>query len=176
VKEFFNRELTIAPLAARYQGLYRSVKVLAWVSAGFLLLVGLLLLVFSFTPGMRACISFGGSMRPAIRSGSIVAYSPSDAYMVGDIVAFEDVGGRGMVHRIVSLSEVEGREGFITKGDAYDYPDPNILTSDRIRGKVSLVLPYFAYFALTGFIIFAVIAGRQVQRLVSEVSSKRKRC
>lgn len=84
-----------------------------------------------------------GSMEPAIRTGSVVAYIPRDSYHEGDVVTFKgtDINPMPTTHRIVAVED--GR--ITTKGDANEEPDYRILSEEEILGKVFLTVPYAGY-------------------------------
>ena len=73
---------------------------------------------------------FGWS-RAVILSGSM---EPSMS--IGDIVVF-DSGGLSVTHRILEKAQ----EGFVTKGDANNVPDKELLSENHIIGRVAVVIP-----------------------------------
>ena len=91
----------------------------------------------------------GGSMFPALKEGDYIfnkAVDPS-TIDVGDILTVKP-GGFVYTHRIV---EKLG-DGFILKGDANDSPDPALIDSSQIVGKVVFVFPYSFFKSPYGFI------------------------
>lgn len=77
-----------------------------------------------------------GSMEPAFFAGDMVVIHREAAYAPGEIIAFQDEGAF-ITHRITEDSP----EGFITKGDANNAPDPRPVPSGQIAGKVVFVFP-----------------------------------
>lgn len=105
--------------------------------------------------GLRMVILNSGSMEPSIPIPSIIFTLPSNLYKVGDIVTYKFVDKNTNVsfkqtitHRIIEEKNENGQTFFITKGDANDVPDPQIVTADQILGKVFITVPYLGYFPL----------------------------
>lgn len=75
------------------------------------------------------------SMAPTITTNDLIIVKITDKVGVDDVVTFED-GNILVTHRIISKTG----NGFITKGDANNEKDKQIMTS-QIVGKVIKVLP-----------------------------------
>jgi len=73
----------------------------------------------------------GTSMQPTIADGAAVRLVCADDVSIGDVVAYV-YGDRVIVHRIVAIWA--GR--LVTRGDANVLPDPKLLESKDIIGKV----------------------------------------
>ncbi len=90
----------------------------------------------------------GGSMEPAIPTGSLVIAMPVPAAQLapGDVVSVR-VGEKQAVftHRIVRLVDRDGGTWLETKGDANDVPDPSIIPATSVIGKVAVTVPYAGY-------------------------------
>lgn len=130
------------------------------LSALRLVLVGILVLILSVNVyfiaarlafgaqcpkifGFSHSIVISGSMEPAFSPGDLLVYREQDSYDIGDIVIFTQ--GQSLVtHRIVG----EGEEGFITKGDANNAEDTDILDPANIHGQMVLVIPKIGNFLL----------------------------
>jgi len=85
-----------------------------------------------------------GSMEPAVPVGSTVVVKPVDYTTLreGDIICFKHSKERPTVtHRIIEITY----NGFVTKGDANEEPDPFVLERKDIIGKVVLTIPYLGY-------------------------------
>ena len=95
----------------------------------------------------------------AIVSGSMVpTFSRGDAVVVrklstkekenlqkGDIIQFTD-STKYIVHRIYQISnDSMGNRVYITKGDANNIIDKDVVSIEDIKGKVSFVIPYIGY-------------------------------
>lgn len=95
--------------------------------------------------GYSSAVVVSGSMSGAIEVNDMIFTKACDDYAVGDIIMF--VSGKSAVtHRIVERTE----DGFITKGDANNTPDAQIVTVENIVGKVIFVVPGFGL--LIGFL------------------------
>jgi len=86
----------------------------------------------------RKTVSFvaqGGSMWPAIRSGSVVEIAPCDpvSLEVGDLAAYER-DGRVVVHRIIG----RGERALRFRGDALPSADGEVAL-DRVLGRARVV-------------------------------------
>ena len=87
----------------------------------------------------------GWSMKPLVRSGSVLRFSPSGALSVGDVVLARLPNDSLVAHRIVALED----DRIWTKGDACrtaDDPLPRervIARAVRLEGRVSLPLANF---------------------------------
>lgn len=77
----------------------------------------------------------GGSMRPAIQDGDTLTLSPvsPETLSVGDVVLYQDISGRPVVHRIIARQEVPPR--FTIRGDAQSGPG-EIVSPGRVIGRV----------------------------------------
>lgn len=92
---------------------------------------------------IRPAIVMSGSMEPAIHTGSMVLVDKNEHDIKPrDIIAFES-GGAVVVHRAIRVSE----KGIVTKGDANDCRDPGIVSTEQLKGKVILWVPYAGYAA-----------------------------
>ena len=107
-----------------------------------------------------------GSMEPTLPVGSLLVVKPAETYERGDIVTFRGAaGGEPVTHRIEEVRrDAEGRETFLTKGDANPKPDDTVRSREQIIGKVRFSLPYLGYpiaWARTqvGFLVLVIIPG-----------------
>ena len=84
----------------------------------------------------------GNSMLPNLHSGDLVFAYNSDDLNVGDIVTYDRPGGGyPIIHRIYEINN----EGYITKGDNNNNPDPFKLSRNTIKGKVAFAVPLLGY-------------------------------
>ncbi len=110
--------------------------------------------------GYSHAIVVSGSMEPTLEVGDIVYFKQEDSYAINDVVIFNQ-GNTYVTHRIVE--EVEN--GFITKGDANNVVDSDVLLVDNIQGsyiyKISSVGNIFTFFTspLGVFIVFVLGIG-----------------
>lgn len=87
--------------------------------------------------GYSQYIVTSGSMEPEFSAGDMVLVKSEESYSLGDIVTFVDAEGSVVTHRITG--SVEGM--FITKGDANNVEDSDLLAPENIIGRLQLVLP-----------------------------------
>jgi signal peptidase len=107
--------------------------------------------------GGRAMVIGGESMEPAIGRGAFVLALPAGAegYAVGDVVTVQQGGGTPYSHRITRLADLAGVPHVETKGDANAAPDPAIVPTAAIIGKVALSIPLLGYLVM----LLATAAG-----------------
>lgn len=86
--------------------------------------------------GYSSAVVVSGSMTGTIDVNDIVIAKKQDSYKVDDVVSFES-GESLVTHRIVD--EKDG--GFVTKGDANNTCDAELLSKDNIVGRVVWVIP-----------------------------------
>lgn len=110
------------------------------------------------------------SMEPSISVGSVVVAKSIDTgtLEVGDVIVFSKTEKHRIVHRIVGI----GPQGFRTKGDANEDPDPFIVPPEAVLGKAVYDVPYLGYVADSlkstwGFVLLLVlpaliVIGREV--------------
>jgi hypothetical protein len=77
----------------------------------------------------------GGSMAPLLADGDRVELAPARWPLPGDVVAFQAVDGRLVVHRLLGYRWSAGGLACVTQGDASPDPDPPV-PRDRLLGRV----------------------------------------
>lgn len=87
--------------------------------------------------GFSTAVVVSGSMSPAINTNDMIVIQKQNDYKLNDIISF-NTGKSIVTHRI---TEVKDEGGFITKGDANNVDDQNIITPDMILGKVIFIIP-----------------------------------
>lgn len=93
--------------------------------------------------GIRPVYLKSGSMEPALPVGSLCFVNTKielSTLEPGDIIVFS-AGEMQVAHRIIE----ETKEGFRTKGDANDSPDPGIVFPEQVTGKILAAIPYLGY-------------------------------
>ena len=95
--------------------------------------------------GIRSYVVVTGSMTPALPIGSMVFTYPKATYNVGEIITFKR-GNITVTHRIYQIRDNQ----FITKGDANNSSDTQIVSKSEIIGHDVAVVPFIG--RLTGFI------------------------
>lgn len=99
--------------------------------------------------GNRLYIVLSGSMAPVFDAGSLVGVKDilPEEVEVGDIVTFKDPADveRVITHRVLEIKKNSGVLNFVTKGDANDAQDLELVPEENILGKVSFSIPYIGY-------------------------------
>ena len=86
--------------------------------------------------GFSYATVISGSMEPAFSAGDMLVFRQYDSYGVNDIVIFSNASAY-VTHRITGQSN----GSFITKGDANNIEDEELLMPEEIEGKMILVIP-----------------------------------
>lgn len=94
--------------------------------------------------GYSQLVVTSGSMEPAFSAGDMIVVHAEDEYALGDIVTFRNESGSLVTHRIVAITE----GGFVTKGDANNVEDEELLTAESIVGKLVCCVPMIGSFLL----------------------------
>ncbi len=87
------------------------------------------------------------SMEPEYKIGDIVITKKTDASELkkGDVITFSsldpELNGGLVTHRINNIIEENGETKFETKGDANKIVDSDLVTEDKIYGKVQFKIP-----------------------------------
>ncbi len=115
------------------------------------------------------------SMHPAINTGSFIMVKRQDTYQPGDIISYyAKINHREEIitHRIWKI----GGNVYVTKGDANQAIDREIVVPRLVIGKVTLIIPVFGHvvnFIKSGigsilFIILPamVIIGNEIYKII----------
>ena len=134
----------------------KSIKILFFLT--FLLFLIILYFNKSQSPFSLFQIT-SGSMMPEIQVGEIVILIRKQEYKENDIITYQVNNSYFVTHRIVKLKE----EGYITKGDANNIEDKEIVKKQDVKGKVIFhskvlgkVFKYKFYIAII-LIIFLIL-------------------
>ncbi|NMB56837.1 signal peptidase I [Candidatus Beckwithbacteria bacterium] len=149
----------------------------------FIILIALSLVLTKFnTPIQYKLYTVqSGSMEPTIKVGSLILVKPQTEYQKGDIVNYrtENNPDKTVTHRIIEVSkDIDlNKISFRTKGDANNTPDPELIDSSRVTGKVFLSLPYLGYPVAfvktqTGLIVLIIIPATLI--IYSEIMNIKK--
>lgn len=153
------------------------------VGTGLLLLVILssLSTMIARQLGYEPYAIVSGSMEPAIPTGSMayVTECAPESVADGDVIAFLDMRGDVVVHRVVRNRLVEGE--FVTKGDANAEKDMNPIPYNCLIGRVQLSLPFAGYasslYASQAGKVYAVciaLCGAMLNVVASKVRGSKK--
>ena len=96
--------------------------------------------------GYSAAVVLTGSMEDEIMAGDIIITRLESKYCVNDIITFKidnpKYNGNTVTHRIVEETKDDnGNNAFITKGDANNIVDEDLVYNDDIIGKVVKIIP-----------------------------------
>lgn len=86
--------------------------------------------------GYRPVIVLSGSMEPTFDTGDMILLEPIkdiESLQKDDVVAYL-IGGKVTTHRIVQVTELEGKRMYITKGDYNNIEDRIAVSPEQIQG------------------------------------------
>ena len=88
-------------------------------------------------------------MQPKISKGDAVIIEKVKNYdklKENDIIAFvNEKNNKVVIHRIKEVTTTNGKLSFVTKGDANNAADTNVLYTNQVHGVVKAKIPYIAY-------------------------------
>ena len=121
-------------------------RVVKWLTMMFLGLLVLVAILFVLLPAVFAsslAVVYSGSMEPAMLMGAVAVMEPVDpaTIEVGDIIAFNPPWDPDVTvsHRVIEVVEDETLS-FLTKGDANEAPDWDVIPADNVVARVSFNL------------------------------------
>ncbi len=161
---------------------------MSMLAVGVIVVLGLFLAPQVFPDGKHIEVKIvkSGSMEPAIKTGGIVTIRPVAEYRVGDVITFTSDGADiPTTHRIIGTEFLDGVTQFVTKGDANEERDTELVLPHMIVGKVLFSVPYLGFildFArqpigfslLVGIPAFLIIFD-EVDKIVREMRERRKK-
>ncbi len=116
----------------------------------FIVAAGLLLMAAVPAISLKPLVVLTGSMSPAIKTGSVVFVEPQSSYGENDIITFRKSSlNEPVTHRIVGVQDNAGLISYVTKGDANESADLNLVGPSEVLGRVHFSIP------LLGFLLFA---------------------
>jgi signal peptidase len=128
-----------------------------------------LVVLSSFSNVLGIFTALGGSMSPAINLGDMIITSGVNTadLKAGDIITFKESTSI-ITHRIAEVTP----DGFVTKGDANDNADVNLVKPEQVIGKEQFVIPFAGYLfhyakSFYGFLVLVIIPGTII--IVGEV-------
>ena len=132
----------------------------------------------------RSYVVQSGSMEPSIMTGDLIVLKKEETYQKNDVVTFTQEN-RTITHRVMEVSKKIPRS-FITKGDANQNSDTEVVPEEKVVGRVVQVIPKMGYlvrFLKTplGFVLCVVLPGALIvyaelaslARKPEEISQKR---
>lgn len=114
--------------------------------------------------GINIDVVMSGSMEPLLPVGSLVFTNTNiKVSEPGDIIVYK-LNDNMICHRIAQKTS----EGYITKGDANDTNDIQIVTANQIIGKVVCMIPFAGYIVmlLKCRTVFGVLLLMIIQELI----------
>jgi signal peptidase len=130
-----------------------------------LVIASLLMVTVLPIPGnYRVLTVLSGSMEPVIQTGGIVVTMPMDSYSQRQVITFKR-GGRGsdlVTHRIAAVKYDGLDKVFVTKGDANDDFDHQLVIPEQVIGRVIMTVPYVGHLTTwlqqpVGFVVAIVL-------------------
>jgi signal peptidase len=124
-------------------------KIVYNIALGFFLLA-FAMLILPFIPflgnGFKELTVLSGSMEPTIKTGSVIFIKAQADYKIGDVITFalNDVK-IPVTHRIKEMQVNSGVPYYVTKGDANNGPDQNLVPRDKVIGRVLFSVPFVGY-------------------------------
>lgn len=114
---------------------------LRW-AAVFLIAAVVMAFFFGLLPIVPLAVATG-SMEPDISIGDAVLVSrgETDSLEVGDVIAYS-LNGQIVVHRITERRDTDAGVVYQTQGDSNNAPDPRLVSTQQIYGKVLATIPY----------------------------------
>lgn len=110
--------------------------------------VSVLLAATATVPRLFGLVPYGivsGSMEPTIPVGSLAFVDIGDrSPEVRDVVAFR-AGDQVVTHRVIDVS----LDGYVTKGDANETRDPNVLQGSQVLGVYRTHVPVLGFLFLS---------------------------
>ncbi len=146
-------------------------KILLWIVLIIVALYSTIIIVQKLifkdkTPsfmGYKNFIVLTGSMKPALNIGDIVIVKETDNIKKGDIISFKNQESV-VTHRVYEIRKENGKDYYITKGDANSGTDDDLLSIEDIEGKYCFKIPFIGNIILflqkpIGIIILFSILG-----------------
>ena len=124
-------------------------KILLWIVLIIVALYSTIIIVQKLifkdkTPsfmGYKNFIVLTGSMKPALNIGDIVIVKETDNIKKGDIISFKNQESV-VTHRVYEIRKENGKDYYITKGDANSGTDDDLLSIEDIEGKYCFKIPF----------------------------------
>ena len=123
-------------------------KLMKWIGW---LIIGLVISVFLFgiiasQLGWRFDLMAGKSMEPTYDLGGMIVTRPAamEEIKVGDPILFREpkIEKEALIcHRVIEIREIDKELYFQTKGDANEYPDLDLVSSQNFVGKTRFYIP-----------------------------------
>ena len=140
----------------------RRIETIGRVISGLIYIILIPLIIFNFTLiiksfinpketpdffGLKSFVIVSRSMEPTINKGDaiLVKEVPESEIAVNDIVSFSQ-DGTNVTHRIVDVTQEDGKKQYTTKGDNNNTEDKEKITYEQIEGKYQFRIKKFGVF------------------------------
>ncbi len=126
--------------------------------------------------GYKNFIELTGSMEPTLNVGDIIITKETKEIKENDIISFREKNSV-ITHRVFEIYKENGKEYYITKGDANSDTDSELLDKENIEGKYCFKIPFIGKIILffqkpVGLIIlFAIFLTTLI---ISSIEPKKK--
>ena len=126
--------------------LAKNTKLSATLSVLVALIMTSLIMLVSNSFPVGAYVIATESMTGELNKGDIAIYVEYDEQTIeeGQVIVFDN-NGNNIVHRVVDIQNINGKNRYYTKGDANDDIDVGYVTDSDIKGLVELKVPYLGY-------------------------------
>ena len=144
-------QVAVRPRARRGFRYLRGAAYWLAVAVASLALAGMLASVGARLVGYSPYVMYGGSMGSTAPLGSVAFIEdvPPESLQVGDVIVFRAPSSgeprEPVMHRIISIEQVDGQRVIRTKGDANGSADPWQLRLTGEGGRLVHVVPYVGY-------------------------------
>ena len=162
----------------------RISKILFWIILVIVALYSVFMLLQKLiwkdkTPslfGYKNFIELTGSMKPTLNEGDIIITKEAKEINKNDIISFK-IDNSVVTHRVFEIYKENGKEYYITKGDANSDTDPELLDKENIEGKYCFKIPFIGKIILffqkpVGLIILFVIF--LIALVISSIGPKKR--
>lgn len=167
-------------------------KILKIITLNVLMILFIINLILSFEEnthilGIYMFNIVSESMEPTLEINDVVVVQKCEPsqLQIGDIITFEQ-DGRIISHRILDITSTNSVIKFETKGDNNEIPDPDILDSGQVYGKVLFkikrigkIISYiqnvrgFINIAIFAVIVYILVSLRDKQKNSRKIKRKK---
>lgn len=126
----------------------KIIKNIYYAAFGLIVLITLVMIysVLPISNNFKILTVLSGSMNPKISTGSIVIVVPANDYKINDVITFKNSKSETPItHRIIEMQVNSGVLYYITKGDANNGPDRELVMKSDVIGKMLFSIPFIGY-------------------------------
>lgn len=120
--------------------------------------------------GLQMYEVLSGSMEPIISTGSVIFDKPNvdaKSLKAGDVITYKTLDDDKILitHRIIEVKQENGAPAFLTKGDANDAQDPELIPGANVVGQYSnITIPLLGFYlnflkSKMGIILLIIVPG-----------------